>query len=677
MNCAVCYMSFANAATAPRLSPCGEGECGGDAATCICQDCVHGWIDATHLFESMRCPCCRLPYHLQHLLKVCDRPHADKLLAAHAARAASSVRKNETRALLQRIPELRDAAVGSSERRRQAEIRAAFRHMPGVELKQCAFCGYGPMINLNCSNLGTHAHEHKNACPKCGTFEADFGNLPMWDPIGKKRDTEALPTLEGDAEQWAVGTTPLTVGSVVAMPSGFGVVVEPMDSTGKLCCRRGKRKALIRVTRATIIPVTPVKFARLTYRHGTAFHTVSGKGCTVSRCNTKGQEHHAMCRVDGTWFPLHSVAVAEDDAVSSSRVEELHGHILGHTGRWHSNQQQDAWCDDEACVHGHTVEHPHWTCCGNTSKHDTCTATPDKMYKKKIDVPMAQLPLQADFLDEIRDAHKGGRVFAPRALHPYAIDTASRTMAYNMPGLGVVAESVEKRQLFVDVHADRYNTSLRIKLPYTFAEFCERARVATGVGVASAHVVLRRGSGDTGRCMDSEQSYTEFLRQAAYRRVGDPLQMVVVHTGTRPEPCVVCDNAVHWPKASCRAKLAVRVAKMPPEDRMVAEAAVQSLRDMAAACHTACQHCNPHTTRACVDRATDTVNALVDLDDALNVYQSAFVHGKTHRTRVRVWRLLQRLKAMAGKRDRGDDKGQQQHDTGNEIILGVKRIKKK
>ena len=102
-NCAVCYMSFANDTT-PRLFPCGEGECGGDAVTCICQDCVHGWIDATHLFENMRCPCCRLPYHLQHLLKVCDRPHADKLLAAHAARAASRVRKNETRALLQRIP---------------------------------------------------------------------------------------------------------------------------------------------------------------------------------------------------------------------------------------------------------------------------------------------------------------------------------------------------------------------------------------------------------------------------------------------------------------------------------------------------------------------------------------------------------------------------------------------
>ena len=79
------------------------------------------------------------------------------------------------------------------------QIRSAFRDIPNADLRQCGKCAFGPMVNLNCDDMGTHADEYANTCPRCGHFEREWKRFPMWSPSRVQRHVRHLPTASGTA----------------------------------------------------------------------------------------------------------------------------------------------------------------------------------------------------------------------------------------------------------------------------------------------------------------------------------------------------------------------------------------------------------------------------------------------------------------------------------------------
>ena len=65
--------------------------------------------------------------------------------------------------------------------------------------RMCGRCHYGPVENLNCSDLLAHHGDHvrsgsarlNNSCPQCGWFTPSFTDWPRWDPSARPPAEEA------------------------------------------------------------------------------------------------------------------------------------------------------------------------------------------------------------------------------------------------------------------------------------------------------------------------------------------------------------------------------------------------------------------------------------------------------------------------------------------------------
>ena len=77
---------------------------------------------------------------------------------------------------------LRSASV----EQRRAALKQA---VPNARM--CSKCGFGPLVNVNCDNMATHAHEANNACVRCGFFGSDWKESPP-PTFGLEKTLQAL-----------------------------------------------------------------------------------------------------------------------------------------------------------------------------------------------------------------------------------------------------------------------------------------------------------------------------------------------------------------------------------------------------------------------------------------------------------------------------------------------------
>ena len=123
-------------------------------------------------------------------VNVLARLFATAIYAAQCSKAVADADSTILRAFAEaeRNAALANRAGGATGLSAKTKLRSASLEQRRTALKEavpnacmCSKCGFGPLININCDNMATHAHEANNACVRCGFFGSNWNEFPYWD----------------------------------------------------------------------------------------------------------------------------------------------------------------------------------------------------------------------------------------------------------------------------------------------------------------------------------------------------------------------------------------------------------------------------------------------------------------------------------------------------------------
>lgn len=428
-------------------------------------------------------------------------------------------------------------------------------------------------------------------------------------------------------------------------------------------------------------------FANIVIREDSGtLRTVSGANCSaVSRGNVKGEEHRAMCMVDGAWHPIHSVSVSSDVAVDP---QTMRSQALGHWGAWLTSEDQiSTWCTGK-CNHGHTVEKPHWSCCGSSNPYGVCKSAATAQKRKRIKFPAWIFPSPCSFEQEITSGSKGVRTIALLSKNnddgkkssstPYVIDQTSFVMAYST-AQGVLAKPVVKRQLSVIVFADTDRRKTSLQLPFTFKEFCRCASMASGILVRCFHVCV--GEDMLGRKVHNEASYSEMVMEVGDRSSVEEDTILMLHSSSSPRKCPAC-RKTHWCKNACRRKLFDLAYRITFSEKQTADGVVASLESLSKAiCAEARMHTTPESASKFLERADQSAKCMLRLSE-YPAHQQHYIRSQLTSSRMRMHFAIDKLRDLATGRSKRksplllprEDKARMESQQGDDRATTRRRI---